>query len=53
MSVVVNEFEVVPESETAPPPDDAVLERPSIDIERDVMRALDLERARGARLHAC
>lgn len=55
MSVVVSEFEVVPEPEQAQPTGsrpDAGPDRPATDVERDIKRVLELERARAARLHA-
>jgi hypothetical protein len=53
MSVVVNEFEVVPAPERPPAPASAPLEPAVIDVERDVVRILELERSRAARIHAC
>lgn len=55
MSVVVSEFEVVPEPEQAQPAagrQDTGPDRPVTDVERDIKRVLELERARAARLHA-
>jgi hypothetical protein len=55
MSVIVNEFEVVPEPVQPAPASrrDPAPDRPASDVERDVKRVLDTERERAARLHAC
>jgi hypothetical protein len=55
MTVVVNEFEVVPAVEHPEPdsPRDAAADGATFDVERDVRRVLEFQRARAARLHAC
>jgi hypothetical protein len=54
VSVVVSEFEVVPAApeQGAQPAPQAAAAEPQIDVQREIERALDLQRQRAARLHA-